>query len=265
MQKILKNTIGCTKALGILLLLTVVASFPSTSIAQEWGTLKGKFIYDGVAPAPIEWKCNVKIDKDQKTCCAVKHIDESLLVDKDGGLANVIIWLRSKPKAIHPGYAADAKGTVTLDNKDCKFTPRAFGVRIGQTLEIANSDNVQHNSKGPGFNPLISPDTSTKQTPKSATLIPTEITCSIHPWMSCRMLVRPDPYFAVTAADGTFEIKDLPAGDHEFSVWHEKAGYISKIQLDGKATTWDKGRFKRKVVEGDNDLGEIKASATLFK
>jgi hypothetical protein len=32
------------------------------------------------------------------------------------------------------------------------------------------------------------------------------------------------PYFAVTAAGGKFELKDLPAGTYTIEAWHEKLG-----------------------------------------
>jgi hypothetical protein len=31
------------------------------------------------------------------------------------------------------------------------------------------------------------------------------------------------PYFAVTDADGSFTIKDVPPGDHVLELWHEPA------------------------------------------
>ena len=75
----------------------------------------------------------------------------------------------------------------------------------------------------------------------------------------------PDPFFSISAEDGTFEIKGLPAGqDLEFQVWHEKAGYVTTVKLAEKATKWDKGRFKKKLKEGDNDLGNVKVASQIL-
>jgi hypothetical protein len=99
-----------------------------------------------------------------------------------------------------------------------------------------------------------------------ASPIPGEVVCNIHPWMKGWVVIRPDPYFYVTKDDGSFEIKDLPVGeDLEYQVWHEKAGYLTTVSLDGKKTTWDKGRFKKKLAKGETDLGEIKVDAKNFK
>jgi hypothetical protein len=79
------------------------------------------------------------------------------------------------------------------------------------------------------------------------------------------VLVRPNPFFAISSEDGTFEIKGLPAGqDLEFQVWQEKAGFVTAVKLKDKATTWERGRFKQKLKAGDNDLGEVKLAERNF-
>jgi len=57
---------------------------------------------------------------------------------------------------------------------------------------------------------------------------PFMVGCDVHPWMKAYHLAVDHPFAAVSAADGTFEIKDLPAGKHEFKVWHEKGGELEK-------------------------------------
>ena len=56
-----------------------------------------------------------------------------------------------------------------------------------------------------------------------------------------------------------------PVRSLEFQVWHEKSGFVTTVKLDDKATKWDKGRFKKKLKKGANDLGEIKVAAKNFK
>jgi len=36
------------------------------------------------------------------------------------------------------------------------------------------------------------------------------------------VVVLQNPYFATTAADGTYEIKDVPPGSYQLAVWHDK-------------------------------------------
>ena len=36
-------------------------------------------------------------------------------------------------------------GGAKIDQKDCRYTPHVFGMRVGQPLEIINSDPTLHN------------------------------------------------------------------------------------------------------------------------
>jgi hypothetical protein len=90
---------------------------------------------------------------------------------------------------------------------------------------------------------------------------------NIHAWMRARILVRPNPYFAISNKDGRFEIKKVPAGDLEFTVFQERARYIQEAEVHGNKVEWPRGRMKVSVKAGDEptDLGDIKLSANLFK
>ena len=63
---------------------------------------------------------------------------------------------------------------------------------------------------------------------KQAEQEPISVVCDIHAWMRAYHLPIDHPFAALSAADGTFEIKDLPAGKHEFKVWHEAGGLLEK-------------------------------------
>ncbi len=82
-------------ALGIALF----AAAAATASADDWGTLTGRFVYDGKAPTPTA----LSITKDQEVCSKPPHlVDESLLVDDKGGLANVVIWARHQGPESEP-------------------------------------------------------------------------------------------------------------------------------------------------------------------
>jgi plastocyanin len=238
----------------------------ATASAAEWGNLKGRFIFDGKRPEPAK----INPTKDVEVCSKHQLYDESLVVSEDGGIANIVVYLRTKNPEVHPDYAAKANEPVVLDNKGCRFEPHMVAVRTGQPLEIKNSDPVGHNTNAttranPPFNVIIASGGTDTKTLKSAENLPVEVACNIHPWMKGWLVVRPDPYFAVSAEDGTFEIKNLPAGKElEFQVWQEKSGYVQKAKIDGKPADWARGRFKMTIKPGDNDLGEIKLDAVQF-
>ncbi|MFN2386901.1 MAG: carboxypeptidase-like regulatory domain-containing protein, partial [Thermoanaerobaculia bacterium] len=48
--------------------------------------------------------------------------------------------------------------------------------------------------------------------------------CDVHRWMGAYAAVLNHPFFATTGDQGTFEIKNLPAGTYVVEAWHEKYG-----------------------------------------
>jgi plastocyanin len=240
--------------LSISIVLVLTASVAS---AQEWGDLEGTFVFKGTPPTPAK----IAVDKDPQFCGKHNLVEEKVVVNKEnGGLANVVVYLLSqaKPK-IHPDYDKLAKAEVVIDNQNCRFEPHVAGIRTGQTLVLGNKDPIGHNTKADffsnnPFNDLIPAGGSIKKTFNSAEGQPSPISCSIHPWMNAWLLVREDPYFAVSDKDGKFSIKNLPVGEHTFVIWSNK--FISSVTVDGKATTWTRGRVKLNIKPGANSLGK---------
>jgi hypothetical protein len=226
--------------------------------AQEWGDLEGTFLYKGTPPTPAK----LQITKDQEFCGKHNLVEETVAVNKDNkGVANVVVYLfeTTKPK-IHPDYEKDAKAKVVVDNENCRFAPHVQGMRTGQTLVVGNKDPLAHNTKADPlnnnpFNDLIPAGGSIEKSFAKAENTPIPLSCSIHPWMNAYLLIREDPYFAVSDKDGKFAIKNLPVGERTFIVWSNK--YITNVAVDGKATTWARGRAKINIKAGQNSLGKI--------
>ena len=79
--------------------------------------------------------------------------------------------------------------------------------------------------KNPGGNVLLPPDSSHAIDDLKADRLPIKVTCNIHPWMNAWVGVFDHPYFAVTDADGKFQIPLAPAGNYRLVVWQESIGY----------------------------------------
>ena len=251
--------------------LAVVAALmlAADSSAAEWGTLKGQFIYDGNPPAPAK----LNITKDVEVCSLHPPVDESLLVGPNGGIKNVVVYIRSargEKLEVHPDYEAAYNQPVELDNEHCRFTPHVALLRTGQTLVLKNSDPVGHNSKidcfvNPPLNVLIPASGETEQTMTLEERLPVQVGCNIHPWMTAYLIVRHDPYMTVSAEDGTFEIKNIPAGEHEFQFWHEKAGYLGDLDLNDGGESDSRGRADIEIEAGELDLGQIEVDDGAFE
>ena len=230
---------------------------------DDWAAIKGRFQFAGDPPAASD----LKADKDVEVCGKHKLVAEELVVGADKGIANIVVFVRSKDVKVKPGAAATGK--AVLDNKGCRFEPHVILVQTGQEFVIKNSDSVGHNSnvatvKNSPSNNLIpaAGEAALKFTSEEA--IPAQVTCNIHPWMKAWVVVRPNPYAAISAADGSFEIKDLPVGEVELQFWHEKAGYLKDLAFAGGAKTDAKGRLKLKVESAGNDLGAASISGAAF-
>lgn len=245
----------------------IAVTSPGSPAEGDWGTLKGKFVYSGTAPVPAA----IDVNKDPQFCGNKGLVDESIVVGGDGELANVIVWITSPGVKIHSDFDAQKKSTVTVGNKNCRFEPRVVTYWTAQPLELRNFDAVNHNFDAGGlsantpFNDSVPANSSlVKDGIEKAERLPAQVNCGVHPWMHGWLLVQEHPYMAVSAADGTFEIKNVPTGELEFQFWHEKAGYVRNVEVDGKPTEWKRGRVKLTIEPGDNDLGVVKVAASLF-
>jgi hypothetical protein len=228
-----------------------------------WATLKGVFALDGVPPPAKQ----LVVDKDTEVCSkdGMKLFDRSLVVDgSNKGLANVVIFVRKSSRVKNP-VPSDQ---LLFDQKNCEFIAPVFAARVGQPVDVRNSDPVGHNTNisGSSFNQLIPAGQGTIYTPNKETGMPVMVTCNIHPWMKAYAIFRDDGYVAVTASDGSFTIPDLPAGEPlEFQVWHERAtGPNGALALEVPELKWsDKGRFKV-TLDGDEvrDLGTLVVPAS---
>jgi hypothetical protein len=257
-QTILKSRFTCCIALAA----TTIAA---TAEAADWGSLKGRFVVDGKpAPPPA-----LVVDKDQ-FCIDKKPVNQALVIGKGNELANAVIYLRLPRRgdvAIHPDYEALLKEPAVLDNRGCEFHPRVTLVRVGQTLQVKNSDPTGHNTNISlfGFNPVVPANSKLDVKAQKDAPLPTPVRCNIHPFMQAHVLSLKHPYMAVSAEDGTFEIKNLPAGKHEIQLWHEVPGYLKDVATkSGKADR--QGRINVTIVANETaDLGDIKVPAAMLK
>ena len=236
---------------NLLVICSLVLVWASASHAQ-WATLKGQFLF-GKEGTKVPAAAKVTPTKDVEVCGKQQLFDETLTVNPENrGIANVVIWA-FRPKSIHKDYEKTAKDVVKLDNLGCRFEPHIVAVRTGQTLEIGNPDPIGHNSKvdflkNTPVNPIIPAGGKVPVKPLKAEPIPITVSCSIHPWMTARVIVQDHPYMAVTDKDGKFELKNLPAGKLTLKVWHGK--YVQDVTIDGKSASWKRGRYQLTLKDG---------------
>lgn len=142
--------------------------------------------------------------------------------------------------------------TVVLDQVNCLYEPRILGARVGQKVDIVNSDPTFHNvkaisKKNEEFNIAMPSQNErfTKVFTQPEFFLQTK--CSVHPWMSAYIAVMNHPYFSVTNDAGEFSIHGLPPGEYTLEAWHEVFGTQTKqITLQAKASLKTEFTFKSK-------------------
>jgi hypothetical protein len=239
------------------------------SAEPQWGNLKGRFIYDGDPPKPAKIEAS-------KDAAAVNEplFDESLVVDKDGrGLANVVVRLvaeRSAKLPVHPSPDEASKMPVNAALSGLEFRPHVIVVRTGQTLVLKMPDPVGHNPNwhapsNPEMGKRINAGTTLRRVFKHPEREPILADCSIHPWESAILVVTDHPYVAVSQADRSFTIENVPVGPWDFQLWHERAKWLKRITIGGKGRELEKGKLRIEIKPGVNDLGEIKVGPKLLE
>jgi plastocyanin len=164
--------------------------------------------------------------------CKGKEVKYNAVIATGGKLQDTLVRIENggvKGKFEAPKVAAH------IDQVDCMYTPRLQGVVAGQDIAIKNSDGTLHNVhtyKGTEswFN---------QAQPKGAEAISKELedsgvikfTCDVHPWMRGFVVVTDHPFFATSAADGSFTIEKVPAGKYKLEAWHAFYG-LKTVEVD---------------------------------
>ena len=258
--------LNCTKLViaGCLLGLSLASSAMEQVQAAEWGNLTGQFKFTGERQAPPK----LDINRDQEICGKFDEliVDQGLVTGKDGGLANVFIYLREsrlQEAQIHSSYDK-LPASVTIENKGCIFQPHVAGLWVKrQKLQAVNKDLCAHGFQVKAYrnmslNQLLPPGEKLDHQFEHGEKLPLRMSCSIHPWQEGWLVALDHPYFATSDDSGRFQIQNLPVGEWEFQLWHEKAGYLAARD------DWKRGRFKLKIKPGTTDLGVIPVAPALL-
>ncbi len=194
-------------------------------------TVSGVVRFDGNAPARIP------IDMSADPGCLQPTIPDTpnspnlteQIVVTNHLLANVYVYIKSGA----PSYTVPpGSRPALLNQKGCRYTPHVIAIQQGGSVAFLNSDATVHNihtmptQPGNASTDISEPaDSSAARTqlfPTPEVMIP--VRCNNHPWMSAFINVAPNPWFAVTGAEGTFTITGLPPGTYTLAAVQEKLG-----------------------------------------
>jgi plastocyanin len=189
------------------------------------GNITGMIAFEGTAPpnAAIRMNADPICVREVKTA----QFMETFVVGSDGkSLANVFVYVKDGLG----NYVYDTPTEpAVIDQKECRYHPHVFGMRVGQPLQILNSDPTLHNIHAtPKTNSEFNTGQPIQGMKTTHTFTQPEVMvpfkCDVHGWMNAYVGVLPHPYFAVSDTSGKFALNTLPAGTYTIEAWHERLG-----------------------------------------
>jgi hypothetical protein len=198
---------GSWLAMATLLAAAPVSAYEVVTVSGG-GRIEGKVTFQGTVPMR-----KIIPTKDREVCGGPRD-EAQIQVGADKGVGDAVVYLKEVPKG--KAWGASDK-TPVLDQEKCIFKPAVQVVRPGK-IDILNSDPVLHNTHGfygkrTAFN-LALPDKGTRITSELPRAGLVRVECDAHGWMLAHVYVADSPYYALTGADGSFTITDVPPGNY---------------------------------------------------
>lgn len=186
------------------------------------GTIAGTVDFEGTAPVAEV----VRPSADQKVC-------GNLVVEKNVTLSGTrvggaVVWLTD----IRSGKAFPLERRFDLTNDGCTLDPFVQVISTNSTLNVGNDDRTLHTNRfinvGTGAIAAVAPfndDGEVVPVDRLKEAAEIEVVCEQHPWTHAWIAVLDHPYYAQTAANGTFSIDGIPPGRYRVRAWHPSLGY----------------------------------------
>jgi len=173
------------------------------------GVIRGRVEIPRAAP-PVERRPNVN--------------DLGMRAPRDmPDLRRAVVYLESAPSLAFPDSEAQR---ATMDQRNETFVPHVLAITVGTTVDFPNSDNTYHNVfslRGPRPFDLGRYAAGHSKSVRFDRPGIVRVFCEIHSHMSAFVLVFNHRYFAVTSADGRYQISRVPAGRYTLVAWNEGA------------------------------------------
>lgn len=225
-------------------------------VGKDKGTLSGRVTLDGATPdfmaANAARLAQIEAQGDRAVCKMGDVTQQQWKISKDGGVANVYVWLRPPDGHFFKLEESQTKVPEFVEFKQpyCAFIPHAQALfpsyydpatkdqkPTGQKLKVHGSPEIAHNANISSQNPrqgggnlnIAKGGESIVSNLKPDLNTPVSISCDIHKWMNATLWVFDHPYFAITDEDGNYKIENVPTDvPLQLVAWHEGATWLTQ-------------------------------------
>jgi hypothetical protein len=138
--------------------------------------------------------------------------------------SGVAVWLAPPKGALKPEDLRLPRRKIEQIEK--RFVPHVMVVQAGTEIDFPNRDPFFHNvfsvydGKPFDLGLYASGESRPARFDRPGVSF---IFCNIHPQMSAVVVTVETPYFAVSARDGSYVIRNVPLGNYGLHLWHERS------------------------------------------
>lgn len=201
----------------------LVPNVPSALAQMEQGVVTVHVLYRGTIPPLMD----VKVTRDPEICGTTVSLQPVTVHSPSGGLKDAVVMIEGIQA---PEKEPTRMSPMVLSNSRCSFSPHVMPLQTGSPLEIHNLDPVVHNTHITNevrtfinVAMVVNARPVVKKVVKPGLYL---VQCDAHKFMRGYLVASEHPYFGVTGERGDTRILNVPAGEHDISVWHERLGQL---------------------------------------
>lgn len=293
------KSVASILCLGLIVGLSTTPSwgYKETTVSNG-GTLTGMVTLVGDVPKPKGY--NLVTLPDAVYCGRIStgtgwRLLQPFVIGPNGGFKNVVIYLEEIRKGKPFEYAPPR-----IEAVDCKFEPYITIVRDRHDINVVNMDPVFHDIQGYETSKLGARVLFNVPLPMSKNLRKKDLMagkdvknrdgpvltqhikmgkkrnlfvmqCGFHAYMESWGFAVKNPYYALSAKDGSYSIADIPPGTYKVQIWHPMVNREYTVTITPNQTTElpieieaPRGRlYANEVSEGTRFGMELLGGATI--